>query len=56
MVDYEAEFERAMEARDAAGWLGTSPAETIEGLSHDLREARAEIVRLNNLLNGKHAE
>lgn len=34
-VDFRAEFEAALEARDAAGYLGTSPAETIRGLAEE---------------------
>jgi hypothetical protein len=36
-IDYEKHFEDALEARDAAGWLGTSPAETITNLDTELR-------------------
>jgi len=34
-VDYRAAFETALEARDAAGYLGTSPAETIRRLAEE---------------------
>ena len=34
-VDFRAEFEAALEERDAAGYLGTSPAETIRGLAEE---------------------
>jgi hypothetical protein len=35
--DYKIGYEEALGARDAAGWLGTTPAETIEYLSQELR-------------------
>lgn len=34
-VDYRSEFEAALEERDAAGYLGTSPAETIRRLAEE---------------------
>jgi hypothetical protein len=42
-VNYHAEFEAAFEARDAAGYLGTTPAETIRALATELHGARRSV-------------
>lgn len=42
-LDYHAEFEAALHARDEAGYLGTSPAETIRALADELRAVRQTI-------------
>ncbi|OAH45459.1 hypothetical protein AX777_17800 [Sphingobium yanoikuyae] len=39
-VDHRAEFEAALEARDEAGYLGTTPAETIRALADELRAVK----------------
>jgi hypothetical protein len=44
LQDIAEEFERACIARDAAGVVGASPAETIEMLSRELREAEERLV------------
>lgn len=43
-INYQAEFEAALEARDEAGYLGTTPAETIRALSEELRDTRKPIL------------
>lgn len=42
-VNYRAEFEAALEARDEAGYLGTTPAETIRALAGELRTAQRPV-------------
>lgn len=42
-INYQAEFEAALEARDGAGYLGTTPAETICALADELRTAQQPV-------------
>lgn len=42
-VNHHAEFEAALEARDEAGYLGTTPAETIRALADELRAAQSPV-------------
>lgn len=53
MTDYKAEFEAALEARDVAGVLGTSPSETIAMLNNEntaLRDSLKEMVKTVQML------
>jgi hypothetical protein len=46
-VDHRTEFEAALAARDEAGYLGTTPAETIRALAADLRTTRQPVFSAN---------
>lgn len=42
-IDYKEEFEKALEERDAAGWLGTTPAKTIRNQAIEIRDLQKQV-------------